>query len=210
MNNVSAVGLPGGLSGGLSTGQDDPEPDSPGAGARADLAGFETDIQCDDTRWHPYLDMVEMRLGALAHMLALPAHGEVSVKLTDDTQIEALNTRFRGKAAATNVLSFPAQDFAAPMAPNALPETPFSLGDIVLAFDTLAREAESADKDFADHLAHLLVHGLLHLLGYDHQSDAAATQMETKETALLAKLGVGDPYAAAHTDADKADRKGAQ
>ena len=85
MNNVSAVGLPGCLSGGLSSGQDDPEHDSPGAGSRADRAGFEADIQCDDTRWQPYLDMVEMRLGALAHMLALPAHGEVSVKLTDDT-----------------------------------------------------------------------------------------------------------------------------
>jgi probable rRNA maturation factor len=133
------------------------------------------------------------RLGALAHTLALPALGEVSVKLTDDRQISALNSGFRGKSGATNVLSFPAQDFTAPAEQNIFPDIAFSLGDIVLAFDTLACEAGAADKDFADHLTHLLVHGLLHLLGYDHQNDADAEQMEAREIGLAGGRRGGRP-----------------
>ena len=206
MANVSPAGLPEGL----PDGQDEPEPDSPNPDSsnkdrRGASAGFGIDIQCDDARWQPYLGLVETRLGALAHTLELPAHGEVSVKLTDDRQISDLNSGFRGKSGATNVLSFSAQDFTAPAEQNIFPDIAFSLGDIVLAFDTLACEAGAADKDFADHLTHLLVHGLLHLLGYDHQNDTDAMQMEAREIVLLAGVGVGDPYGAASAETGKAE-----
>jgi probable rRNA maturation factor len=205
MANVSPAGLPESL----PDGQDEPEPDSPGPDSLdkdrpSASTAFGIDIQCDDARWNPYLVLVETRLGALVQALALPAHGEVSVKLTDDRQISELNSGFRGKSGATNVLSFPAQDFTTPAEQNIFPDMPFSLGDIVLAFDTLACEAGAADKDFADHLTHLLVHGLLHLLGYDHQNDADAVQMEAREIVLLAGVGVDDPYGAASAETGKA------
>ena len=208
MANVSPAGLPESL----PDGQDEPEPDSPGPDSLdKDRPGASTalgiDIQCDDARWNPYLVLVETRLGALVQALALPAHGEVSVKLTDDRQISELNSGFRGKSGATNVLSFPAQDFTAPAEQNIFPDMPFSLGDIVLAFDTLACEADAADKDFADHLAHLLVHGLLHLLGYDHQDDGDAAQMEAREIVLLAGVGVGDPYGATNAETGKGEAR---
>ena len=161
MTNMSPVGLPNGL----PDAQDEPEPDSPSKDRRLPPATFGIDIQCDDTRWQSYLVLVEACLGALADTLGLPEHGEVSVKLTDDLKISELNKGFRGESGATNVLSFPALDFTAPSEINDFPQMPFSLGDIVLAFDTLAFEADAAEKEFADHLAHLLVHGLLHLLG---------------------------------------------
>ena len=199
MTNMSPTGLPDGL----PDAQDEPEPDSPSKERRLPPATFGIDIQCDDTRWHPYLGLVEARLGALAETLGLPEHGEVSVKLTDDLQISELNRGFRDKSGATNVLSFPALDFTAPSEENDFPQMPFSLGDIVLAFDTLAFEADAAEKDFADHLVHLLVHGLLHLLGYDHQNDADAARMEARESTLLAGVGVGNPYGEANAGTEK-------
>ena len=127
----------------------------------------------------------------------------MSVKLTDDRQISELNSGFRDKSGATNVLSFPALDFTVPSEKNDFPQMPFTLGDIVLAFDTLAFEADAAEKDFADHLVHLLVHGLLHLLGYDHQNDADTARMEARESTLLAGVGVVDPYGAANAGTEK-------
>ena len=199
MTNMSPAGLPDGLPGA----QDEPEPDSPSKERHFPSASFGIDIQCDDTRWRPYLVLIEASLGALAESLGLPEHGEVSVKLTDDRKISELNRGFRDKSGATNVLSFPALDFTAPSEKNDFPQMPFSLGDIVLAFDTLAFEADAAEKDFADHLVHLLVHGLLHLLGYDHQNDADAARMEARESTLLAGVGVGDPYGAANAGTEK-------
>ena len=204
MTNMSPAGLPDGLPGA----QDEPEPDSPSKERRFPSASFGIDIQCDDTRWQPYLVLIEASLGALAENLGLPEHGEVSVKLTDDRKISELNRGFRDKSGATNVLSFPALDFTAPSEKNDFPQMPFSLGDIVLAFDTLAFEADAAKKDFADHLAHLLVHGLLHLLGYDHQNDADAARMEARESILLAGVGVGDPYGAANAETEKGNAGG--
>ena len=199
MTNMSPAGLPDGL----PDAQDEPEPDSPSKERRLPSPTFSIDVQCDDTRWQPYLVLVEERLGALAETLGLPQRGEVSVKLTDDRQISELNRSFRDKSGATNVLSFPALDFTAPSEKNDFPQMPFSLGDIVLAFDTLAFEADVAEKHFADHLVHLLVHGLLHLLGYDHQNDADALRMEARERTLLAGVGVGDPYGAANAGTEK-------
>jgi probable rRNA maturation factor len=119
------------------------------------------------------------------------ADAELSVVLTDDASIRAINAQWRHKDEATNVLSFPA--------PPAMPGAPRLLGDIVIAHETTAREAKAEGKPFADHLGHLAVHGFLHLLGYDHESDADAEVMERLEREILAKLGVPDPYATRDT-----------
>jgi probable rRNA maturation factor len=107
---------------------------------------------------------------------------ELSVVLTDDAAIRALNAQWRKKDEPTNVLSFPA------------PANASILGDIVIAYETTAREAAQEQKPLADHLSHLAVHGFLHLLGYDHESDADADVMEQLEREILARLGVPDPY----------------
>ena len=107
----------------------------------------------------------------------------VTVLLTDDAAVQDLNARFRGKDAPTNVLSFPAPATAHP-----------HLGDIAVAHGVCAREAAAQGKTLADHLSHLVVHGVLHLLGYDHQADATADAMEAMERDILSKLGVADPY----------------
>jgi len=112
---------------------------------------------------------------------------ELSVLLTDDAEQRALNARWRGKDAPTNVLSFPQIE-------------PFGavrglLGDITLARETLEREAAELGKSLDEHFTHLIVHGFLHILGYDHQNEAEALQMEGLETQILAGLGIADPYA---------------
>jgi probable rRNA maturation factor len=113
--------------------------------------------------------------------------GEVTVVLADDARVHELNRRFRGKDAPTNVLSFPAPP---------LPEgAPGPLGDVILAYETVAREAAAQGKSLAHHVQHLLVHGVLHLLGYDHETEAEAAAMEGEERRLLAGLGIADPYA---------------
>jgi probable rRNA maturation factor len=117
----------------------------------------------------------------------LAAQSEISLVFTDDRHIRSLNQRFRGKDKATNVLSFPAA--GAGRNPGPL------LGDIVLAQETVAREAADQGLTFDDHLTHLIVHGFLHLLGYDHETPAEAVVMERLETAILARIGVADPYA---------------
>ncbi len=117
------------------------------------------------------------------------AGGEVAVQLTDDEGIRALNRDWRGFDKPTNVLSFPAPDM--PAADGSAPP----LGDIAIAYETTRREAESEGKPFADHLSHLAVHGFLHLVGYDHETDAEAGEMEDLERHILQKLGIPDPYA---------------
>jgi probable rRNA maturation factor len=114
--------------------------------------------------------------------------GDVSLCLADDAALRALNLRWRGIDKPTNVLSFP----SAP--PDRLGDATM-LGDIALAYETLAREAEDLGVSLADHYRHLLVHGFLHLIGYDHETDAEAGRMEALETRILTRLGVGDPYA---------------
>jgi len=124
-------------------------------------------------------------LAEAAHVLSPRAGGEVCVVLTDDAAIRSLNRVWRGIDAPTNVLAFPAKASAHP-----LPH----FGDIVIAYETAQAEAAAAAKPLGDHVAHLAVHGFLHLLGYDHQADAEATRMEQLERMLLARLGIGDPY----------------
>lgn len=111
----------------------------------------------------------------------------VDITLTDDAEQQRLNRTWRGKDAPTNVLAFPGDGPVAPGAPRIL-------GDVVLALSTIRREAAEQEKPFADHLRHLVVHGVLHLLGHDHDDPKAAAAMERREIAILAELGVPDPY----------------
>ncbi|TAW70485.1 rRNA maturation RNase YbeY [Rhizobium ruizarguesonis] len=113
---------------------------------------------------------------------------EVSLVFTDDASIQDINAEWRGKDKATNVLSFP----AFPVQPGKMPGP--MLGDIIIARETVEREATELEKSFDDHLTHLLVHGFLHLLGYDHMNSAEAEIMEGLETRILAQLGLSDPY----------------
>ena len=117
---------------------------------------------------------------------------EVAVMLTDDAGIQTLNRNWRGIDKPTNVLSFPAlQPKAAPRPGDA----PRMLGDIAIAYETMRREADEEEKPFDHHLSHLAVHGFLHLIGFDHENDQDAEQMEALEQEILAQLGIPDPYA---------------
>jgi probable rRNA maturation factor len=133
-----------------------------------------------------------LSLAALAAFEAAPPRVtpyEVSIVLTDDAEIRALNQTWRGKDAPTNVLSFPAGE---PF--GDIPGEPRPLGDVVLGGETVVAEARAQGISTADHASHLVVHGMLHLLGYDHDSDEDAARMETLETEILARLGIADPY----------------
>ena len=159
---------------------------TPRRSANADIV---IDFVVDSDLWkkHPGAqDTIRQAIAEAARMSrALP--GDIAVVLTDDTAIHALNKRWRGQDKPTNVLSFPA---------HAMPEDgePAHLGDIVIAFETTTGEADRDAKPFAYHLAHLAVHGYLHLLGHDHESDRDANAMERLETNILARIGVPDPY----------------
>ncbi len=120
---------------------------------------------------------------------------EIAVLGCDDARIAALNTEFRGRPQPTNVLSWPSEDRAADR-PGGRPPPPGpgELGDIAIAYETCTREAAEAGRPLGDHVCHLVVHGLLHLLGYDHIRDEDAALMEALEVEILATLGVPDPY----------------
>ena len=115
---------------------------------------------------------------------------ELSVLLCDDRTIADLNARWRGQERPTNVLSFPAPPLLRPAPGERVP-----LGDIAIAYETVAREAAEQGKPVTDHLFHLVVHGFLHLLGYDHHMDGEAERMERLERDILARTGIADPYA---------------
>ena len=161
-----------------------------------------TDPIVEDDRWQgaglgPLAE--EAARATLAHLSLVPEDFEIAVLACDDARIAALNADFRGKPRPTNVLSWPSQDLA-PETPGAPPEPPepeddpHHLGDIALAYETCAAEAEAAGKKFSAHVTHLVVHGVLHLLGYDHIRDEDATVMEGLEVAILGNLGLPDPY----------------
>lgn len=162
------------------------------------------DIVIEDDRWEAFgLEPLATRAAAAALAgLGLGATGfTLCLMGCDDTRIAELNADFRGKPQPTNVLSWPSAERAAETPGTApdLPEPgtadePEELGDIALAYETCAREAEAAGKPMADHVTHLVVHGLLHLLGYDHVDPADGDLMEATEVAILARLGLSDPY----------------
>lgn len=141
----------------------------------------------DEARWRPLAETVAAAVAARDELI-VPEAAELSLVLTDDARIRVLNRDWRGFDKPTNVLSFPAAD-ADDDDPGPL------LGDVVVAHETTAREAIDEARRFDDHFAHLLVHGLLHLFGFDHEDDAEAEEMEALETEILAGLGIADPYA---------------
>jgi probable rRNA maturation factor len=158
----------------------------------------------EDARWDG------LGLGAMADRAAratladldLPTAGfQIGLMGCDDARIAVLNADFRGKPQPTNVLSWPSAERGAefvgedPARPEpGAADDPESLGDIAIAWETCAREAEEQDKPMAGHVTHLIVHGMLHLLGYDHVEDEDAELMERLEVRILASLGVSDPY----------------
>ncbi|MFC3691187.1 rRNA maturation RNase YbeY [Chenggangzhangella methanolivorans] len=124
---------------------------------------------------------------AEAKLKALP-DAELAVTLSDDARVAELNGEWRDKPTPTNVLTFPAVE------PDETADAPM-LGDVILAFETVEREAREEGKSLSDHVSHLVVHGVLHLFGHDHLDDDEAEEMEALETRALARLGVPDPYA---------------
>jgi probable rRNA maturation factor len=143
----------------------------------------------ESAHWDALPDAQAVARNAIAQALAAldgRADAELAVLLTDDAAVRRLNATWRGLDKPTNVLSFPAA---------ATPDSQH-LGDIAIAYETTAREASDEGKPLADHLAHLAVHGFLHLVGYDHESDAEAETMEQLERDILARLNVPDPYLA--------------
>jgi probable rRNA maturation factor len=152
------------------------------------------DIEIEEPAWtHAQPDAESLAVRAAQAVLdSEGAVGEgVTLLLTDDATVRDLNARFRDRDAATNVLSFPA-----------LPNPERHLGDVALAYGVCVREAAEQGKPLAHHLQHLVAHGVLHLLGYDHMSDEEAEAMEGLERVVLAGLGVPDPYAAGEGDHD--------
>ncbi|CCG41495.1 rRNA maturation RNase YbeY [Magnetospirillum molischianum] len=155
-------------------------------------------VSLDCPAWVEALPDIEARVQSLA-ILALSGSPEdvpegpleLSVVLADDKTVQALNRDWRGKDAPTNVLSFAAlDDEDAPLVEGA----PLLLGDVILAWETVSAEAEASGRPLADHFSHLVIHGVLHLLGFDHLDEEEAAEMEGLETRLLATLGISDPY----------------
>ena len=147
------------------------------------------EIEIEAEAWASALPSVEAVVETAAKAALGTVGGDIVVLLTDDESVRELNARFRDKDRPTNVLSFPAPDNAAP-----------HLGDIVLAYGVCATEAETQGKTLTDHLSHLVVHGVLHLLGRDHEDDGEAEEMEAEEREILAQIGVADHYASEQQD----------
>ena len=160
------------------------EPEEPGP--------ITLEVVHDDGAW-PGLGKYEARAAAAARAVGL--HGrlesgplEAALALSSDARVQAMNRDYRGMDKPTNVLSFPTGESQLP------PEGARWLGDIVIAEETLIREAQERGVPTLDHFSHLVVHGLMHLIGYDHETDDDARDMEARETAILAGLGIADPY----------------
>ena len=138
------------------------------------------DILVQAEGWPDCATLSVRAIAAVKAQLSAPREGELSLVLSDDARVRDLNRDYRNKDKATNVLSFP--------------QNGSLLGDIILARETVDREARAKNISFEAHLAHLIIHGWLHLQGYDHETDAAAKDMEAIEIVALAKLGIDNPY----------------
>jgi len=143
------------------------------------------EVEVEDDAWTTALPDAEAVAARAATAALGTVEGDVVILLTDDETVRDINARFRDRDRPTNVLSFPAAESAFP-----------HLGDLTLAFGVCAAEAQAQGKTLSDHLSHLTVHGVLHLLGRDHEDDAEAEVMEDEERSILASLGVADPYTA--------------
>ena len=161
------------------------------------------EVVTEDQRWET-LGLADLAARAAKETLARSGvdfeSAELAILACDDARIAKLNENYRGKPAPTNVLSWPANDLAPelagdnPLLPEPEPDGTIPLGDIAIAWETCAREAAQQGKSMEDHVTHLIVHGTLHLLGYDHLRDPDATKMEAIEVEILGKLGLPDPY----------------
>lgn len=149
-------------------------------------------IDVDDAGWNVLPALEELSREAISAVFAELSMDETlydaSVLFSGDEAVRVLNAQWRGKDYATNVLSFPADDMPVPDG------EPRPLGDIILASGVVANEAAEQGKPLRDHVIHLIIHGVLHLLGHDHEDDAEATEMEGLETRILKGLGISDPY----------------
>jgi probable rRNA maturation factor len=178
----------------ISITEDDDDADSIEIAVTDDVMAM---IVIEDARWHPFLDQTEheklvsilnqamkqkTKQEAMKPAKHLASPSEFTVMLTNDAQMAVLNQQFRQKAVPTNVLSFPDH------------QDDHYLGDIAIGYDIMTTEATATDTPVVDHFLHLLVHGILHLLGFDHIDDAEAHVMETAEKQILASIGIADPY----------------
>lgn len=164
---------------------------------------LELDVIIEDERWAAFglAELAQTACDATLQRLGLAGEQiEVALLACDDERIAVLNGEFREKQSATNVLSWPAEvlsapeDGGVPAAPRPEPDGSIPLGDIAIAYDTCLREAAEQKKPAPDHVTHLIVHGLLHLLGYDHERTCDAARMENLEVEILGNLGLPDPY----------------
>ena len=160
---------------------------------------MEIEINIEDARWAEagLDDLAETACGATLQHLGMGDHWVISILACDDARIAVLNASFRNQEKATNVLAWPSQD-RSPTVPGTRPDPPEpgdpELGDIAISYDTMLRESEASGISLRDHSLHLIVHALLHCLGYDHIDDKDAAIMEATEVEVLARLGVADPY----------------
>lgn len=157
------------------------------------------DIVLDDPNWKKVSAPIRARMkrAALRALEREKAKGSLTILLSNDAKLKELNALFRGKNKPTNVLSFPAD-----------PNPDAHLGDVAIAYGVVKREADESGKRFADHLAHLAIHGALHLLGHDHEKPKEAARMEGLEREILAEFGIADPYAVSPTRRTPANRHG--
>lgn len=156
-------------------------------------SAVDIDVSVDAAGWPAQTEMEHLARTAvevaLAEAGALAGHSELSLVFSDDATVRRLNAEWRGKDKPTNVLSFPAFPY---QRGTVLPPM---LGDVVLALETVTGEAELEEKPLEHHISHLVIHGVLHLLGYDHENDEDADEMEAVERRALARLAIPDPYA---------------
>lgn len=159
------------------------------------------DILVQSERWRTHLEDPEQFVKRICTQVFLlldvgqnrSGHIDISIVLADDAFITTLNASYRGKNMPTNVLSFPACDIKPGQAiPTS--EMEVTLGDVIIALETVEREATEQGKSFDAHVTHMLVHGILHLLGYDHMTESEAKEMETLEITILRDLGINNPY----------------
>lgn len=187
---------------------DTPRRSSGAGGVTRSSDGLNIEIQLADGAWNAIgvdpeqlaRKSVTETLAAAArldHLPKLPARIEVGLRFTDDREMRRLNATYRDIDSSTNVLAFPIsasfEDLAAEVR-RAAPGGILGLGDVVLARQTICREAEAAGKPFCDHLCHLIVHGVLHLLGFDHDKEEKTKKMEALEIEILESLGIANPY----------------
>ena len=165
-----------------------------------DSSNLDVLIDVDDERWLEWYtpdqwhSLLHKIVQHVLDELKMQTRVEISILLTNDAEIQALNSEYRGKDKPTNVLSFPNLSEEELRFLHKVQVHPVMLGDLVLAFETLLEEAKNEKKPFLDHFNHLVVHGMLHLLGYDHESDADEECMKEKEVTILKSLNINNPY----------------